>query len=408
LVEQAPLAIAMFDRNMRYIAVSRRWVSEYGRGRSELVGLSHYDVHPDIPQSWIEVHRRGLAGELIKHDEDLWIQADGSKHWLRWAVSPWRNEQGEIGGITIFAEDITQRKQAEERQRLADAVFVNTQEGIVVTDLAGNIVAVNPAFITITEYSETELVGQHMRLLHSGRHDRDFYQDMWERILATGSWQGEIWDRRKSGDIYQQWLRISTVKDDSGEPAYYVAVLTDISRMHHARSHLEYLAHHDALTGLPNRSLLYSRLTHSVERARRDRTLCAVLLIDLDGFKGVNDTLGHGAGDEVLRLAGNRMRQRLRDTDTLARLGGDEFVVVLERLSAAGDAAQIAQALVEQLRSPFQLDNGQGVSIGGSAGISLFPADGNDAQSLIRRADAALYRAKAAGRGTWRFAGAES
>jgi PAS domain-containing protein len=132
-------------------------------------------VHPDIPKSWVEVHQRGLAGEFIKHDEDLWVQADGSKHWMRWAVSPWRNEQGDIGGITIFAEDITQHKQAEERLRLADAVFRNTQEGIVVTDLEGNIVAVNPAFSTITEYAEAELVGQHMRLLHSGRQDRAFY-----------------------------------------------------------------------------------------------------------------------------------------------------------------------------------------------------------------------------------------
>ena len=291
---------------------------------------------------------------------------------------------------------------------MADAVYRNTQEGIVVTDLQANIVAVNPAFSTITEYSEAELVGQHMRVLNSGRQDRAFYQNMWECILATGCWQGEIWDRRKSGEIHQQWVQVNTVRDDVGEPTHYVGMFTDISRMHHAQSHLEYLAHHDMLTGLPNRSLLYSRLRHTIERARRDSTLCAVLLIDLDGFKAVNDTLGHEAGDELLRLAGNRLRQRLRDTDTLARLGGDEFVVVLDHLSVPGDAARMAQALIEELSAPFQLADAKEISVSGSSGISLFPANGDDAESLIRSADAALYRAKAAGRGTWRFHRAES
>ena len=190
-----------------------------------------------------------------------------------------------------------------------------------------------------------------MRLLHSGRQGRGFYQNMWESIRAEGGWQGEIWDRRKSGEIHQQWVQINTVRDDAGEPTNYVGVFTDISRMRHAQTHLEYLAHHDVLTGLPNRSLLYSRLRHTLERARRDGTLCAVLLVDLDGFKAVNDTLGHEAGDELLQLAGNRMRQRLRDSDTLARLGGDEFVVVLDHLAAPEDVAQMARALIEQLSS---------------------------------------------------------
>lgn len=408
LVEQAPLSIAMFDGNMCYIASSRRWIGDYGRGRNELLGLSHYEIHPDLPQRWIDIHQRGLAGEFIKNDEDLWVQADGSKHWIRWAVSPWRNEQGDIGGITIFAEDITQRKHDEERLRLTDAAFRNAQEGIVITDLNGNIVALNPAFSSVTEYPEAELIGQNMRLLKSGRQDKAFYRAMWDSVLSTGGWQGEVWDRRKSGEVYQQWLGISTVRDEARAATHYVGVMTDINRMQHAQSHLEYLAHHDALTGLPNRSLLYLRLSHTIERARRDRALCAVLFVDLDDFKRVNDTLGHEAGDELLQLVGNRMRQRLRDTDTLARLAGDEFVVVIEDITAPGDAAQMAQALVEQLSSPFQLTRGGGITIGASAGISLFPAHGDDAESLVRNADAALYRAKGAGRGAWRLYGSES
>jgi len=408
LVQQAPLALAMFDCDMRYIVHSQRWLSEYGKGRDELVGLSHYDVHPDLPQHWIEVHRRCLAGEVVKHDEDMWVQADGARRWLRWAVSPWRNETGEIGGITMLAEDITQARLAGEKLRLADAVFRNTQEGIAVTDLDGNIVAVNPAFGEISEYSEAELIGQRMSLLHSGRQDKRFYEGMWNSILARGNWRGEVWDRRKNGEIFQQWVGISTVRDDAGAPTHYVGVFTDISRMRHAQTHLEHLAHHDALTGLPNRALLYSRLAHTVERARRESVTCAVVLLDLDGFKAVNDTYGHEVGDELLKLVGQRMESRLRDSDTLARLGGDEFVVVLERLSCAADAARIAQSFIERLGAPFQLVNGKEVRISGCAGISVFPANGNDAGSLIRSADVALYQAKAAGRGAWRLCDVES
>ena len=408
MVRQAPVSIAMFDRNMCYIATSESWIRDFDRGVGKAEGLSHYDVRPDLPEAWIAIHRRGLAGELINKDEDTWMQADGTRIWLRWAVSPWRNEEGAVGGIIIITEDITRRRQAEERLRLADAVYRRTQEGIVVTDLDGVIVAANPALSEITEYSESELVGSSVRILQSGRHDRDFFQNMWKSIQSTGRWQGEVWDRRKGGEVFQQWLSIRTLEDEAGKTTNYVGMFTDISRMRHATSHLEHLAHYDALTGLPNRSLSDARLTHTVETARRSGTLCALILIDLDGFKEVNDTMGHQAGDELLQLVGKRMGERLRETDTLARWGGDEFALTLGGLSEPSDAARIAQAIVEQLAAPFQLTNGNEIRIGGSAGISLFPADGSDVAALVMSADAALYSAKAAGRGTWRFASLES
>ena len=407
LVAQAPLAIAMFDRQMRYIASSRRWVEIFGRDSGDLTGLSHYEAHPDMPGPWSGIHRRGLAGELINNDEDLWVQADGSRHWLRWAVSPWRNGKCEISGIIIFAEDITPRKIAEERLRLAHAVFENVQEGIVITDLDGKIIAVNPAFRAITEYSESELLGRSMQLGRSGRHDRAFYEEMWACIRATGSWQGEIWDRRKGGETYPQWLGISTVRNDEGAAIYYVGVVADISRMQHAQSHLHYLVHHDPLTGLPNRALLSLRLRHSIERAHRLGTQCAVLFLDLDGFKRVNDLWGHQAGDELLRLAAARMKDRVREVDTLARLGGDEFVLVLEQIASSADVGDFARDLIAQLDGPFTLTGGARVRVGISIGISLCPSDGSDADLLVQRADEALYRAKQAGRGTWRLHGAQ-
>ena len=220
------------------------------------------------------------------------------------------------------AERTAELQRANDRLQLADAVFRNTQESIVITDPETRVVAVNPAFSMVTEYPADEVIGQSVRLLRSGWHDESFYQQLWASLDATGNWQGEIWSRRRGGDVYQEWLSISTVHDAQGKLTHYIGVGVDLSRMNHAKTLLEHLAHHDALTGLPNRLLLHSRLEHSIERARRDKTLCAVLFIDLDRFKEVNDTLGHAAGDELLKLAAERMQLRLRDVDTLGRLGG--------------------------------------------------------------------------------------
>jgi diguanylate cyclase (GGDEF)-like protein/PAS domain S-box-containing protein len=405
LVSQAPLSIAMLDRQMRYLATSERWLQEFGKQQDSLVGRSHYDIHPDIPEQWKDVHRRALDGEFLKSDEELWQHTDGSEQWLRWAVSPWRNEAGDIGGVIVIVEDVTPRKRAEQRARLAHAVFESMQEGLFVTDLSGRMVAVNPAFRAIMEYSEAELIGQHLRMMRSGRHDSAFYDTIWKNIRLAGSWRGEVWNRRKSGEISPQWIGLSTVHDEQGEPQYYVGVCADIGRMQNAMSHLQYLAHHDPLTGLANRSLLSLRLRHTIERARRDGGKCAVLYLDLDGFKLVNDRLGHEAGDALLRRVARRMSRQLRDIDTLARLGGDEFVLVLEQMAANADAEAVARAIIDRLTRWFRLNDGNKVSIGVSIGISVYPADGADAETLIRRADLALYQAKSCGRGTLRFAG---
>jgi diguanylate cyclase (GGDEF)-like protein/PAS domain S-box-containing protein len=404
LVSQAPLSMAMLDLDMRYIAASERWVQEFGRGNKDLAGLCHYDVHRDISDRWRDVHRRVLAGEFLKCDEELWVHEDGSQQWLSWAVSPWRNQAGEIGGVMIIVEDVTPRKRAEQRARLAHAVFESMQEGLFITDLSGRIIAVNPAFRAIMEYNDSELIGRHLRMLRSPHHDTEFYEAIWRTLRHSGHWRGEIWNRRKGGEVSPQWIGISTVRDEYGEPQYYVGVCADIGRMHHATSHLQYLAHHDSLTGLANRSLLALRLRHTIERARRDGGRCAVLYLDLDGFKRVNDSLGHDAGDDLLRRVAQRISRRLRDIDTLARLGGDEFVLVLEQLADDGDAEDVARSIISRLTRWFRLSDGNKVSVGVSIGISVYPGDGDDANVLLRRADVALYRAKAAGRGTLKFA----
>jgi diguanylate cyclase (GGDEF)-like protein len=244
-----------------------------------------------------------------------------------------------------------------------------------------------------------------MRLLQSGRHDRAFYDTLWHAVRTTGHWQGEIWNRRKNGEVYPELLTISTVRGENGGIINYVGSFSDITTWKRSQQRMEHLAHHDALTGLPNRLMLLARLEHAVAKARRDQGQGGVLFLDLDRFKQVNDTLGHPAGDALLIAVAKRLRERLRDSDTLARLGGDEFVIVLEQPIDRNQIAGLAGALIARLSEPFDLPGGQVARIGASIGIALFPADGTAPDALMKHADAALYESKQGGRGTYRFSG---
>ncbi|OAI09705.1 diguanylate cyclase [Methylomonas lenta] len=306
----------------------------------------------------------------------------------------------EFTRITALA---VQKVRAAESLRQAAAVFEATREGILITDLQPRIVAINRAYSEITGYSEVEVLGKNPNYLQSGRHDAAFYQALWSRLLDTGHWQGEIWNRRKNGELYPQWLTISTVYDDQGLPYQYVGVFSDISQIKQSEARLEHMAHYDPLTDLPNRLLVQSRLLHAIERAQRHRHKVAVLYLDLDHFKTVNDSLGHPCGDELLSLLASRLISRLREEDTLARLGGDEFLLVLEQIEQAEVAATVAQTMIELLKPSFRLSNGHEIYLGISIGISLFPDDANDVTELIQHADMAMYLAKQEGRNTFRF-----
>ena len=385
--------------------VSPAFEQIWGRSCAELYAnpkLWLEAVHPeDAPQVLSALE--GLAHGRRYDIQFRITRPDNTLRWINDRGYALRDEAGHVILASGVASDITEQCQARERLRQAATVFTSTQEGVVITDLDGNILTVNPAFTTITEYTEAEVVGKNLRLLQSGHHNRAFYKTLWHAVRSTGFWQGEIWNRRKSGQIYLEWLNISTVRNERGEAANYVGVFTDITHLKRSETQLEYLAHYDPLTGLPNRLLLLSRLTHALERTRRDKTRGAVLFLDLDRFKNVNDSLGHTIGDELLQLAAQRMRGCLRETDTVARLGGDEFVVVLEGLSDPETAASVARKLISQLTAPFVLSSGQEIYIGGSLGISVFPDDSDDANRLIQYADAALYQAKDNGRGTYHF-----
>ena len=322
--------------------------------------------------------------------------------WVEFRGAP----EAEPDGGTIwhgFLYDVTERKQDEARLRLAMTVFNSTQSGVCVTDADGNIVTVNPAFSAITGYERSELIGRNPRLLQSGRHDRTFYRELWDCLSRDGFWQGEIWNRRKTGEIYPELLAISAVRNAKGVLANYVATFTDISRIKQSESQLDHLAHHDPLTGLPNRLRLLSSLEHAIGRAVRHGGRGAVLFLDLDRFKNVNDSMGHPAGDELLVLVARRVREYVPGGEVLARLGGDEFVVLMDAVSEPEAPAALAETLIAQFAEPFVFSGGRQVYVGASIGISVFPDDGDDPNVLIQHADAALYQAKESGRGTYRF-----
>lgn len=290
------------------------------------------------------------------------------------------------------------RSEDRERLRMAAAVFDSTLEGVLVTDRQGLIVHVNRAFMRITGYQQDEVLGQRPSKFKSGRHGADFYQQIYATLREQGQWSGEIWNRRKSGEIYPQWQTICAVRDDSGELSHYVAVFSDISAIKHSEQELAYLAHHDPLTGLPNRLLFNDRAEQALAAAQSHKRGCALLLLDLDHFQSINDGLGHPVGDQLLKLVGERLRAALGKGLTLARLGGDEFAVLLENCQQVGQAATLAQTLIEQMREPFSCE-GHSLFIGVSVGISLFPSDALSAAQLLRNADAALFKAKSNGRG---------
>ncbi|MCE1034892.1 EAL domain-containing protein [Pseudomonas monteilii] len=284
-----------------------------------------------------------------------------------------------------------------ERLRMAAAVFDSTLEGVLVTDRQGLIVHVNRAFMRITGYQQDEVIGQRPNKFKSGRHGLPFYEQIFATRADKGEWSGEIWNRRKSGEIYPQWQTICAIRDDDGELSHYVAVFSDISAIKHSEQELAYLAHYDPLTGLPNRLLFTDRVEQALAAAQANKRGCALLLLDLDHFQSINDGLGHTIGDQLLKLVGERLGEVLGAGVTLARLGGDEFGVLAENCQQVGQAGKLAQCIIERMREPFQFD-GHRLFISVSAGISLFPSDALSAEQLLRNADSALFKAKSNGR----------
>jgi diguanylate cyclase (GGDEF)-like protein/PAS domain S-box-containing protein len=295
-----------------------------------------------------------------------------------------------------------ERKQTEEKLRQAAAVFENTTDGAFITDAKGYLVAVNQAFVDISGYSEEELIGQNPRLWKSDRHNQEFYDAVWSALRTKGQWRGEIWNRRKNGDIYPAWMNINAIRNDRGETINYATIFSDISVIKESQERLDHLAHHDALTNLPNRLLFNARLRHALQHAHRHRRQVAIMFLDLDGFKSINDELGHLIGDGVLQEVARRLTSLMREDDTIARLGGDEFSIILEDTSDIEKVSLVAEKILTAFQTPLEIGY-HSLPVSTSIGVSIYPNDGTDVATLVKNADTAMYHAKESGKNQYHF-----
>lgn len=360
-------------------------------------------VHPDDRELVIRRVNEALEDRCPYDIEHRILLSDGSMKQVHEQGIATFDGSGTPIRMRGTVQDITERKQAEEALRLAASVFTHTREGITITDAEGSIIDINDAFTRISGYSREEVLGKKPSLLKSGRHGTEFYAAMWRALNEQGYWSGEIWNRRKNGEVYPELLTISDVRDDQGKLQHFVALFTDISAQKLHQEHLTRIAHYDALTRLPNRVLLIDRLHQAMAQAERHGTRLLVVYLDLDGFKAINDSHGHQIGDQLLISVATRLKQSLREGDTIARLGGDEFVAVLTDLADIETGIPILARLLAAAARPV-LFKGLSLQVSASLGASYFPQDAAmDVDQLLRQADQAMYQAKIAGKNRYQI-----
>ena len=387
---------------------NERWAEIIGYSLGELTPTTietwTKNVHPDDIVRSQQALQRLFSGQGKRYECEVRIRHKSGR-WV-WVLDRGKITERDAQGQPLWMmgthQDITQRKEDEARLQLSASVFTHAREGILITDADARILEINTAFSTITGYTRAEAIGQTPRLLRSGHHDTDFYRDLWTDLLRLGHWQGELWNRRANGELFAEMLTISAIRDAQGAVVNYVGLFNDITPLKLQQQQLEQIAHYDALTGLPNRVLLSERLRHAMQTARNDGEALAIVFIDLDGFKSVNDRHGHDVGDELLVALTLRLRATLRDGDTLARIGGDEFVVILNHLSGRESSEAALSRLLIAASSPIVLRN-ESIQISASLGATCFPADSADAEQLIRHADQAMYIAKQSGKNRFQW-----
>jgi len=409
--DKAAVGIAQVAPDGRFLQINQQFCKLIGYSRDEVLapGFDFQKItFPDDLSADLAQVQRLLDGQDDSYQlEKRYLHKDGSAVWVNLAVHLVRDALGDARYFVSAAIDMTGRKQAEKAQQLAASVFSHAREGIMITAVDGTIINVNAAFTRITGYSREEVIGKNPRLLESGRHSSAFYAVMWQNINTEGHWYGEIWNRRKNGDVYAEMQTISAVRDAQGDIMHFVSLFTDITALKEHEQQLEHLAHFDALTNLPNRVLLADRLHQAMHNVQRHAQFLAVAYLDLDGFKQINDTHSHDAGDQLLVAVATRMKHALREGDTLARIGGDEFVAVLVDLPDAAACALLLDRLLAAAHEPLLL-NGHTLQVSASLGVTFYPqADEIDADQLQRQADQAMYQAKLSGKNRYRLFDAE-
>jgi len=404
LYDNAPCGYHSLDRNGTLVRINKTELAWLGYSKEELVGRKN--VAELMTEKSRETFRKEFpvflkTGRL--HDIELeFVRKNGTVLPVMLSASAVVDEHGDVVQSRSTLFDMRELAEAQKKLRQAATVFAHTNDAIIIADGDGTIVAVNEAFTKITGYRAEEVIGKNPSLLKSERQDRDFYRNLWDSIEKNGNWKGEIWDRRKSGEVFPVWQNITAVKDDSGKITDYISIFSDITTIKQTQEKLTDLAYHDPLTGLPNRLLFNDRMEQALAHARRHQLRAALLLLDLDRFKLINDTLGHAAGDQLLQAIGARLKALLRGDDTIARLGGDEFAIILAQIDDAADAALLARKIGEAVAQPAHI-NGQALIISTSIGIGIYPDDAEDQETLAKCADAALYGAKDKGKNGYEF-----
>ena len=384
-----------FDNQGRLLDVNETYCRMSGYTREELLAMRISDLEAVETPEEIVAHIRYVKVQGHDRFESRHRRKDGRLIDVATSGTCLSPEGSEF---VIFVQDITERKQAEQKLQLAASVFTHAREGIMITAADGTIIDVNEAFSNITSYSRDEVIGQNPRLLKSDRHERQFYNDLWQSLLEKDHWYGEIWNRRKDGEVYAVMQTISAVRDAEGNPRHYLALFSDITLLKEREQELEHSAHYDPLTSLPNRTLLADRLHQGIAQARRRGSLLGVAFLDLDGFKVINDLYGHEAGDQLLVAVAANMKQTLREGDTLARMGGDEFVAELLDLVDVEASAPMLARLLAAAAEPMQYGD-LTLQVSASLGVTFYPQVENiDADQLLRQADQAMYQAKQAGK----------
>lgn len=383
----------------RYLYVNRAICELWQTSEAEILGYGDEKFFDAEAVAKIRaIDRRVLIdGETIRIEEPGLLQNTGKIGYFWTTKLPLYDEQGKIYALVGIATDISERKQQEDSLKLAARVFGEAHEGILITDAQANIVDVNPTFCEITGYTREEVIGKNPKLLQSGKHPPEFYSDMWQTLLQHRHWRGEVWNRKKNGELYAELLTMSALCDEHGQAINYIGLFSDITPIKQQQQMLELLAHYDALTQLPNRTLFADRLMQAIAHSKRDKALLAICFLDLDGFKQVNDQFGHDAGDTVLVEVSNRLHACLREEDTVSRHGGDEFALLLGDLHSIDECTQTLERLHQAIIEPYTLGE-HSICIGVSSGITIYPLDDADPDTLLRHADHAMYQAKLAGK----------
>lgn len=406
ILEATPDFVATSDVHGRVLYYNQSAMKLLGIGPDEDISqISIPETHPEWAGRLVmEQALPTAASEGNWSGETALLSRDGRVIPVSQVVIAHKNPQGVIEYFSTGARDISDMKEADEKQRLSAKIIENLAEGVLVTDTYGRILFVNPALTRLTGYREEELLGKPPHIFQTERRNREFFRSMKSSLIDTGHWRGEIWDRRKDGEIFLADINISVVRNEKGNDILYAAVFEDITERKKMEEKIRYQAFHDTLTSLPNRIQFYDRLTEAITEAERDHRELAVMFLDLDGFKEVNDTRGHHIGDKLLQQLAERLLACVRKKDTVARLGGDEFIVLLTDVDAVEDVEWVADKILGTITLPGLLDD-QPLAVTASVGISLYPADGRDTETLIRNADSAMYRAKEQGKNYYHFFG---